>query len=326
MPDHDIFFKYPFLKETSLSDDLKRFLIEKSIQSEAAAWSNQFEVRKWRWSTPLAVALTGVITIAANFGTNYWTASQKQHLDDQTGDSEARRKTAAAEREFEYRIVERELTQDKPEKARARILLFLVRSGVLTGLNAQELRQMAEDTLNDKAGPGVPSLGTSRQNFDARRLACDIPYRTTTANLAEISDEWLSKNLVEVTVPQLKNFVKDGKVQFNRMAASALQAAFAEVEAAGLKSRVVSWDGGFVPRLSGSLDGRLSVHACGIAFDINLSQNPFSAEPAAAGAEGSVRELVPIFEKHGFEWGGRWMPVIRQGAHFEFVIYTRSTI
>ena len=34
MPEQDIFQKYPFLKDAPLSEDLKRLLIEKSIQSE----------------------------------------------------------------------------------------------------------------------------------------------------------------------------------------------------------------------------------------------------------------------------------------------------
>jgi D-alanyl-D-alanine carboxypeptidase-like protein len=320
MPNQDIFGKYPFLNDASLSDDLKRFLIEKSLQSETAAWTNQLERRKWWWSTPVAIALTGLITIAANFGVSYWTAAQKQHLDDQTGDSDAKRKAAAAEREFQYRIVERELTQDKPEKDRARVLLFLVRSGVLNGLNATELRQMAEDTLNDKAGASIPSLGALRQNMDARRIVCNIPYRAASQTLAEISPDWLANNLTEVVVPQLSALVKDGKVRFNNIASSALKAAFAEIETANLMGRVLSWDGSFVPRLTGSLDGRLSVHACGIAFDINSKWNPFGSEPAAAGKEGSVVDLVPIFEKHGFEWAGRRSPSLREGAHFEFVI------
>jgi hypothetical protein len=319
MPDQDIFGKYPFLKDASLSDDLKRFLIDKSLQSE----TNQLERRKWWWSTPAAVALTGLITIAANFGVSYWTAAQQHYLTDQTGDSDAKRKAAAAEREFEYRIVERELTQDKPEKDRARILLFLVRSGVLNGLDAKELRQMAEDTLNDKAGASVPSLGSLRQNVDALRTVCNMPYRVVSQTLAEISSDWLANNLTEVVVPQLGKLVKDGKVRIHNIASSALKAAFAEIEVAGLMGRVLSWDGSFVPRLTGSLDGRLSVHACGIAFDINSKWNSFGAEPAAVGKEGSVVDLVPIFEKHGFEWAGRRSSALREGAHFEFVITSR---
>jgi len=30
-----------------------------------------------------------------------------------------------------------------------------------------------------------------------------------------------------------------------------------------------------------------------------------------------VREIVPVLEKHGFAWGGRWSPSRRDGMHFE---------
>lgn len=311
--DPDLLARYSFLRDASLSDDLKKFLVEKSLQNEAAAWTNKFELKKWRWSTPLVIALTGVITIGANFTVDYL-----------KGTSDANRKAETAAREFQYRVVERELTQDKPEKDRARVLLFLVRSGVLGGLDAKELRQMAEDTLNDKTGPGVgvPSLGSLSQDIDARRTVCDIPFRLGTSMMAEISSDWLASNLIDIAVPQLKKLVPpDGKVRINKIAASALKEAFAEVEARGLMSRVLTWDGTFSPRLTGSSGvGRLSIHACGIAFDINARWNGFGALPAAAGTEGSVAELVPIFEKHGFEWAGRRSIRQREGMHFEFIV------
>jgi hypothetical protein len=314
--------RYPFLKDAALSDDLKKFLIEKSVQSDLTKWANQFEVRKWRWSTPLAIALTGVITIGANFAADYWKAQQKQTIEAQSSDSEAKRKATAAEREFEYRIVERELSQDKPEKDRARVLLFLVRSGVLNGLNAGELRQMAQDALDDKGTVGVPSLGVARQDL---ATFCKTDPRTGAANSTELSDEeWLASNLIEVSIPQLRKFIGDGKVRFNRNAAKALQDAFAEVENRGLLDLVMSWDGAFVLRQVRA-GGRPSVHACGTAFDINARWNAFGVVPAAQGSTGSVIELVPIFEKHGFVWGGK-APRFqnREGMHFEFAVTTNN--
>lgn len=315
--DSDLLARFPFLKDAALSDDLKKFLVEKSIQSDITKWTNQFEVRRWRWSTPLAIALTGVITIGANFAADYWKTLQKQTYDTQSGDFEARRKATAAEREFEYRIVERELSQDKPEKERAKVLLFLVRSGVLNGLNASELRQMAQDALDDKGTVGVPSLGVARQDL---ATFCKTGSQTSAGSPTELSDEeWLANNLVEVSIPQLKKFIGDRKVRFNRIAAKALQDAFAEIENKGMLDLVVSWDGAFVLRqVRGS--SRPSVHACGTAFDINANWNALGAAPAPRGSQGSVVDLVPIFEKHGFVWGGRRRDSRNpEGMHFEFV-------
>jgi hypothetical protein len=170
----NILDSFPFLKDASLSDDLKKFLVEKSTEARNVVWTRQMEVRKWRWSTPLAVALTGAITIGVNFFFDYWRANQTQSNQERTGTLDARRKAEAAERELEYRIVERELSDNnKSEGDRARVLLFLVRAGVVNGLNADELKSMAQASLDklQKEGEepvsiGVPSLGASTGALD----------------------------------------------------------------------------------------------------------------------------------------------------------------
>ena len=58
-----------------------------------------------------------------------------------------------------------------------------------------------------------------------------------------------------------------------------------------------------------------SNHSFATAFDINAAWNGLGREPAARGEKGSVRELVPIFEKWGFRWGGNFRR--RDGMHFE---------
>src|SRR5262245_37806249 len=172
--------RFPFLKDAGLSDDLKKFLVEKSIEAGNAAWTRQFEVRKWRWSTPLAIALTGVITVAVNFVFDHYRAQQAQVLQDRSGDSEAKRKAGAAEREFEFKIVERELSQSKSEAERASVLLFLVRAGVLNGLNSAELKAMAEaklEALRKEGKPAdailIPPLASRTTSVD-RGLSKDI--------------------------------------------------------------------------------------------------------------------------------------------------------
>jgi hypothetical protein len=161
--DADILSRYSFLKDASLSDDLKKFLLDKSIEVRNSAWTKQLEERKWRWSTPLAVALTGLITMGGNFLFDYWKTTQTQTFQERSGDVDATRKAKAVEREFEFKIVERELSQAKSEAERARVLLFLVRAGVLNGLNASELKVMAEASLaaqgKEADSIGVPSLG-----------------------------------------------------------------------------------------------------------------------------------------------------------------------
>jgi len=152
-----------FLKDERLSDDLKKFLVEKSMEAGNAVWTRQLELKKWRWSTPLAVALAGAITIAMNFGFDYWRARQAQELKESASNSDALRRAESATREFEFRIVDRELSQNKSESERAGVLLFLVRAGVLKDLNVDALKDMAEKSLRDNnidpGSIGVPSLG-----------------------------------------------------------------------------------------------------------------------------------------------------------------------
>jgi len=140
------------------------------------------------------------------------------------------------------------------------------------------------------------------------------------------------KNIGLVLVPQLDgiNDVRtdalqkagakfNGKLKFFKPAHAQLLAAFAEIEKAGLKKRLVSIAGSFNPRLQKKKNGGFvqtpSNHSFGTAFDINSDFNAQGKKPPAVGQPGSVRELVPIFEKHGFRWGGTFPTP--DGMHFE---------
>src|SRR5512133_3895662 len=59
----------------------------------------------------------------------------------------------------------------------------------------------------------------------------------------------------------------------------------------------------------------LSNYAWGTAFDINVAWNRLGTVPALRGERGSVRELVPLANAHGFYWGGHFSR--RDGMHFE---------
>ena len=140
------------------------------------------------------------------------------------------------------------------------------------------------------------------------------------------------KNIGQVLVPQLEgiNDVRtdalqkagakfNGKLKFFKPAHAQLLAAFAEIEKAGLKKRLISIAGSFNARLQKKKGGGFvqtpSNHSFATAFDINSDFNPQGKKPPAVGQKGSVRELVPIFEKHGFRWGGQFPTP--DGMHFE---------
>jgi len=128
-----------------------------------------------------------------------------------------------------------------------------------------------------------------------------------------VGEDWITldrafttRNIVSRPVPIL------GTVTCHRRMIPPLRAALSEVVRRGL-SRVVDrsdYAGCFAPRrIPGS--GSLSLHAWGLAVDLNASENPLGARPRLD------RRLVRIFERHGFTWGGRW-PTQPDGMHFEY--------
>ena len=155
------------------------------------------------------------------------------------------------------------------------------------------------------AYPTVLSLGAVQAAFGAFTWKPDGPSQVV------IEEAWIEANLISVHVPELVGAPLDGgghfsgNVRWHRRGAEQLRRAWAEVGKAGLLGLVRTWDGSWNPRrMRGSQ--ALSRHAWGIAFDINAAWNGLGQVPAAVGKTGSVRELVPLFERHGFCWGGRW--------------------
>lgn len=124
-----------------------------------------------------------------------------------------------------------------------------------------------------------------------------------------IVDDWVKNNIVSVVVPQLIGVIgapKDGKILFHKKATNQLLSMFAAWEAAGLKDRILTYAGSWVPRYIRGSRSVLSNHAWGTAFDINAAWNMLGTTPALKGQKGSVRELVGIAYEHGFAWGGHF--------------------
>ncbi len=147
----------------------------------------------------------------------------------------------------------------------------------------------------------VPELNRYFGNFDFKSLA---------SGSVRILGSWESDNLMEVDIPLLRGIDTDGgkfsgKVRCHRLIADSLVGAFAEIAAKPkLRDQVLFWSGGFVPRHIGRNPSRpLSPHSWGVAFDLNDHWNPWGEPGAPKGREGSLVELVPVFEKWGFYWG-----------------------
>lgn len=192
------------------------------------------------------------------------------------------------------------------------------------GTNAEALEKIAKDK-NWPAAPAdlsQPNAERTKQLFGTFEYEAD----STAGHCGiKIKGNWEGDNITNVDIPQLNGKkagnaeIKKGVIRFNKKAAKQLQKLWQAWETAGLLDRVLTYDGGFVPRFIKRKDGTcattLSNHAWGSAFDINAEWNGLGAEPALTGAKGCVRELVEIANQHGFYWGGHFGT--KDGMHFE---------
>jgi len=182
---------------------------------------------------------------------------------------------------------------------------------------------LSDPVPNDPNWPPKPK--NIRQYTSAERAAKFTEFQylpdpsTYNGDGIKILNDWESKNIMSVDIPQLKTLNK-GKMQFHRLGATQLQDLFKAWEDAGLMDRVISFDGSHAARYIRHTEDRnprpLSNHSWGTAFDINAGQNVFGSEPALVGQSGCVRELVEIANQHGFYWGGHFSPH-KDGMHFE---------
>ncbi|GAB3195268.1 hypothetical protein ABID22_003623 [Pontibacter aydingkolensis] len=131
----------------------------------------------------------------------------------------------------------------------------------------------------------------------------------------EVLDNWASRHLVRVEVPQLIPIKGSAGVYFHRRAADQLAQLWHDWEQAGLLHHVLTWEGAYAPRFIRGSRSILSNHAFGTAFDINYAWNKLGTQPALVGQKGSVRQLVNIAHQNGFYWGGHFNR--QDGMHFE---------
>lgn len=113
-----------------------------------------------------------------------------------------------------------------------------------------------------------------------------------------------------------------GTLAFNSRngAADALEAVVAELAALPrpITRHLVPSAGTFVCRPIAGTD-RLSAHGYGIAIDISTAESDYWRWAGGEGARWRNRipyEIVEIFERHGFVWGGRWRHF--DTMHFEY--------
>lgn len=117
---------------------------------------------------------------------------------------------------------------------------------------------------------------------------------------------WVANNIVTTDVPIL------GSVRCNKIMIPQFRAALNELQQRGLAHTIETseYAGCYVPRFIGRDPNKpLSMHAWGLAADINAASNPMGAPSK------QDPKMVAVFESWGFRWGGRWSPP--DAHHFE---------
>jgi D-alanyl-D-alanine carboxypeptidase len=124
-----------------------------------------------------------------------------------------------------------------------------------------------------------------------------MSFRILDSGFIKPDRDWVRENISTAAVPII------GEVTCHRVMIPQLYSALAEVEQQGLAGliRPDDYGGCYVPRfIDRDPTMPLSMHAFGLAVDLNVSTN-------LLGTRGDMDpRIVSIFERWGFRWGGRW--------------------
>jgi hypothetical protein len=134
-------------------------------------------------------------------------------------------------------------------------------------------------------------------------VAVRVPFKR---DWIKLDPDWVRQNIVKEELPIL------GRVACNRVIVPRLKRALGDLERRGLSRLVDRGDfaGCYAPRRIPST-GSLSLHALGLAVDLNAHRNPYD-RPSR-----QDRRLVRVMERNGFTWGGAW-PTVKDAMHFEY--------
>lgn len=146
----------------------------------------------------------------------------------------------------------------------------------------------------------------------------EFQWQTQGSSEIRILGDWVQRNIVKIEIPVLAGKIgasATGTVMIHRLCVESLKAIFDEINTLGLNNRITSYAGAFYPRrIRGSQ--AISNHSWGSAIDLNAPENWLGKQPAKIGQKGCLLELVPIFNKYGWFWGGHYEGRL-DGMHFE---------
>ena len=173
------------------------------------------------------------------------------------------------------------------------------------------LGRSASVTLLTEA-PGSGVYAAQLAGGSVAEAVGSFSYRWHRDGTVDPDPAWVGASISTGDVPIL------GQVTCHRVMFPQLRAALQEVAESGLASLIdpADFGGCYSPRFIGrDPDRGLSLHAWGIAVDLNVSGNQ-------VGTPGTIdARVVRIFERWGFAWGGRWS--VPDPMHFELAALAR---
>jgi len=182
---------------------------------------------------------------------------------------------------------------------------------LFVGVDPSADQSRVAGALASKVSSGVSFAGPrpSLAGRSASRMFGAFTYIVHPNGTISMSPGWISANIRRRNVPIL------GRVRCHRLMLPQLARALREIQLrhlAGLidvndfhsaggcfMARTIMWDPKNPP----------SMHAWGLAIDINVRENPYGARPT------QDPRIVGIFKRWGFRWGGDWDTP--DGMHFE---------
>lgn len=192
---------------------------------------------------------------------------------------------------------------------------------VLVELDRGTDRAEAEQALRSKLpagarldlrGPGDAEVfrpgGKILPQVEIKKQFGEFAGRPGSGRNMTVDPAWVERNTSNVTFPLF------GETRCHNKLIPVVRGAMQDVADQKLTSLVRRNDFGgcFAPRfLNSDPNSGISHHAWGIAFDFNVSQNPYGVEPKIDPL------LVELLEDHGLTWGGRWTEP--DGMHFEYL-------
>ena len=201
--------------------------------------------------------------------------------------------------------------RDRRVQARPRNVLVLLRPA--SDLGERRLERVATDGEPTRArllvggdDAGEAQDGPARPAELKARFgepAVGLPYRE---DWVRLDPGFLRRYIVTRRVPLL------GAVSCHRRMIPALRSAMAGLRRRGLSHLVdaAEYAGCYAPRRI-QPSGTLSLHAWGLAVDLNAASNPVGGE------SNQDPRLVRAMERNGFSWGGDF-PTVPDPMHFEF--------